>query len=308
LLVKSGFSVTVERPQRRKMPFILVGGVTQALLCDIAGDPGLFRDFPRIRKRTVVWGPDAEARVLDHSAAIVSEQALLDRLWTGWCGAGERPAEWTILAAAPAPGSENHFGSRKAHVAEVDLKSERAACWIESFDCGWMFLIAREDSTGSLISVGARPRAFLESSRCIADLISGVREAEGEQPAYPRIVTPMWGSGWILCGTAAMALDPLCGDGSGHSIREGILASAVLRAIARGSEPRDVLEHYEFRLRAAFQRHLELCEKYYAAGRSGPWWDSELALLRGGLQWSRTHAAARSEWRYRLEGFDLLPA
>ena len=37
-------------------------------------------------------------------------------------------------------------------------------------------------------------------------------------------------TGWLACGTAAMAFDPLCGDGTAHAIREAILASAVIRA------------------------------------------------------------------------------
>ncbi len=111
----------------------------------------------------------------------------------------------------------------------------------------------------------------------------------------------MFGDGWLACGSAAMALDPLCGDGSGHAVREAILATAVIRA---GAEPA-MLEHYQARLRLAFERHLSLCRSYYSSGNSGPWWEAELAHLDRGLEWSRAHAATK--WRYRLDGFDLLP-
>jgi len=281
-------------------PWILVSDAAQRLLCDLAADQELFRDSPRIRKRTVLWNPASEAVTLDHSAAIVAEHDLLARLWPKILQASPAGG-WTILAAPPVPAQQHDFGSRKACIAEVDLHDAREACWIESFDRGWLFLIAGTGSRGSLIAVGARPEDLLESSRCVAPHVAAVRDVRTELPAYPRIASPMFGEGWLACGTAAMALDPLCGDGCGHAIREAILASAVLR----GGADTGLLEHYEARLRVTFERHLALCRSFYAPGRAGSWWDRELELLDHGLEWTRAHAL--TEWRYRLEGFDLVP-
>ncbi len=314
LLSRSGFRVTVERPGRRNPRLILVGDPTQALLAELAGDPSPFANAARIRKRLVAWGPNAATQEFEHSAAIVDEQSLLDRLWARTSyEPSDEPAEWTIFGASPAPGEEHRFGSRTANVAEVDLAGRREACWIESFEQGWMFLIAGDSPTGYLISVGARPEIFLTSSRSIAKEVAAVgpavgpavRPMEGEVPAYPRLTSPMGGPDWLACGSAAMALDPLCGDGSGHAIREAILAAAVLRAIAKGSSPSDLLHHYESRLGAAFERHLKICEGFYSTGGAGEWWKSELDLLRRGLEFSRERAP--QEWHFRLEGFDLLP-
>jgi hypothetical protein len=135
LLSKSGFRPSIDRSRRSKLPLILVSDPTQALLCEIAGDPLLFRRAPRIRKRVVLWGPGAEPSVLEHSSAVVSEQALLGDLWSrsGFNGGSDNP-DWTIVAVPPAPGREQHFGSRTASIAEVDLKGERETCWIESFE------------------------------------------------------------------------------------------------------------------------------------------------------------------------------
>ena len=41
----------------------------------------------------------------------------------------------------------------------------------------------------------------------------------------------MCGPGWLSCGTAALSFDPICGDGTGHAVREGILAAAVIFAV-----------------------------------------------------------------------------
>ena len=96
-----------------------------------------------------------------------------------------------------------------------------------------------------------------------------------------------------------MSLDPICGDGSGHAVREAILATAVIRGSARSG----MLEHYQSRLHLAFERHLTLCRNYYLTGNSGPWWDAETSLLDRGLAWTRLHTPPTSQ--YRLNGIDL---
>ena len=299
LLSNSGFAVSIERPPARKRPWILVSDPAQRLLSDIAGDPDLFQNTPRIRNRTVRWGPRAEPVELEHSSAIVEEQEFLARLWPS-IPETNGAADWSIIAAPPVPTEQHHFGSRTAFVCDVDLNDAREACWVESFEHGWLFLVAGTDTIGSLIAVGARPEVLLESSRSVGRHVSAIREVQPEIAAYPRIASPMFGDGWLACGTAAMMLDPLCGDGCGHAVREAILAAAVLR----GGGAAGLLDHYQSRLRLAFERHLSLCRNYYVSGCSGPWWEHEISHLDRGLAWSRANAV--KEWRYRLQGFDLI--
>ena len=232
LLSRSGFQVTVDPRTGRHSRLILIGAQTQGLLAELAGDPSLFASAPQVRKRMVAWGPDSVPQQFDHSAAIVNESALLDDLWLRTpYEAVENPADWTIASSPQA--DQQHFGSRLANIAHVDLHDARESCWIESFDRGWMFLIAGGDSSGYLISVGGGPETFLSSSRLIANQVVSVRPTEGEIAAYPRIASSMFGPGWLACGAAAMALDPLCGDGSGHAVREAILRR---RRAARGRQ------------------------------------------------------------------------
>ncbi len=304
LLSQSGLHVSVDRPRRRHSRLILIGDPTQALLAELAGNPTLFQNLPRIRKRVVAWG--SEVREFDHSAAIVNEPALLDDLWsrTAFEETGGE-ADWNIFASLPIPAKEQGFGTRTANLAEVELRGARETCWIESFEQGWMFLIAGDTPTGYLISVGGHPDTFLASSQSIAKEIAEVRSMAGEIPAFPRIASPMFGADWLACGTAAMALDPLCGDGAGHAVREAILAAAVLRSVAMGSEPAGLLQHYEARLGVAFERHLKICEGFYMTGGDGDWWKSELDLLRQGQEFCR--ARSPRDWHYRLEGLYLKP-
>jgi len=96
----------------------MLGESAQKLLLDIFQRDDLFVELPRICRRSVAWGK-TDATMLSHSAVIIPEQVLLDRL-PDTASAGEdgddATPEWTVLAARPLPpGSvEHHFGSRTA--------------------------------------------------------------------------------------------------------------------------------------------------------------------------------------------------
>lgn len=153
--------------------------------------------------------------------------------------------------------------------------------------------------------MGGTPESLLAQSRVVAAQIHEPRSTPRKFPAYPRIADPCCGPGWLACGTAAIAFDPLCGDGSGNAIREAILAAAVIRAIADGANIDSVLAHYRARLLAGFSRHLELCRQFYAQGNSGPWWDAELEFILKGIEWCRHQMENGTGFRYRLDGFEL---
>jgi hypothetical protein len=226
-----------------------------------------------------------------------------------------------VYASRPLPESavERHFGSRHASAVAVELKTpEASACWIESLESGWLFLIP-----GWLIAVGGAPETLLAESRLVADQIRGASHKTAEFPAYPRIADPLCDPlrdplcdslrdppstpAWLACGSAAMAFDPICGDGTGNAVREAILAAAVIRAAARGQPVDGLLAHYRSRLMAGFRRHLELSLDFYRAGHGGPWWEREIQALARGVAWCGGQLAAQPAFRYRLEGFDLLP-
>lgn len=288
------------------MPVILLGDQALALIREIFGQPGLFSNAPRVRKRIVAWGPDPKSVAVEHSAIVVSEEALLDAIRPDLVPAGDQEAPWTILATRPlpAPSVEQCFGSRTASAQKVTLKegSDPAACWIESLHQGWLFLVP-----GWLLCVGAPAEALLAGSHVIAPQIASVSESLGEFPAYARIAAPLCGPGWLACGTAAMAFDPICGDGTAHAIREAILASAVIRGLAKGGNLDELLGHYEARLTAGFRRHLVLCRQFYLSGGRGPLWKSELDAIDRGIQWSDARLGAHANFRYQLRGFELEP-
>ncbi len=214
-----------------------------------------------------------------HSAVVISEKDLIERL----------PAAPVVESAAYPP--QLSFGTRMATAFPV-ANSVADACWIESVESGWLFLLP-----GWLLAVGDSP---LEQSQLVAAQIVSIGEAAGRFPAYPRISNTLCDVDWLAVGGAAMSFDPICGDGVGNAVREAILATAVIRAGAA----EDLLAHYRARLVAGFLKHLELCRPFYAAC-SGEWWRSELALLDKGIAWCREQLANALPFRYQLRDFDL---
>ncbi len=301
LLAQAGFRVDLEALDRPRLPVILLGDQALALLRDIFDQPALFGDAPRIRKRVVWWGTGPHA--VEHSAVFISEETLLEAIRPRR-QAGHLDVPWTIHAARPlpAPALDHCFGTRVAQALPVSLEpdADPETCWIESLEAGWLFL-----TPGWLLAVGAPADTLLGQSRLVAARIARCGAVRATFPAYARIASPLAGDGWLASGTAAMAFDPICGDGTAQAIREAILASAVVRAIANGGNTPDLLAHYQARLTAGFQRHLLLCREFYRTGGDGPLWQSELEAIDRGIEWSNTARAKHAAFRYRLRGLEL---
>lgn len=314
LLHKAGIAVTLEPSNRSKVPALMLSGASQSLICDVFAQRDLFHDAPRVEKRVVVWGLDGKALPLPHSAVIISEERLSQRVRPNVPAPAPLDGDpiWTIHSAPPLPPSTEHrFGTRIAAAVQVNLKedSDARACWIEGLESGWLFMIpaaSRSDAHSAwLLAVGGPTESLLAQSRLISDQIAGIIRATAQFPAFPRISDPLCGSNWLACGTTAMSFDPLCGDGTGHAVREAILAAAVVRAALAGEARDGLLEHYRARLVAGFYRHLELCREFYTRGRVGPWWDQELSHLLNGLDYCKSAMINGMRFRYQLTGFDL---
>jgi hypothetical protein len=312
LLAQPEFRLRAEMAVRPRLPAIMIGESTQKLLHDIFQRDDLFAGLPRIRRRAVAWGKTG-TMVLPHSAVIIPEQVLLDRLpCTASDGADtdDATAAWRVLAARPLPeGSVEHqFGARTASAWKVRLSvsAEPETCWIESLDRGWLFLLPCGEGSGWLLAVG-EIRPLLSESRHVALTIADLQAKAGSFPCHPRIAEPVAEPGWMACGTGAIGFDPLCGDGAGYAAREAILASAVVRAVAAGASAEAAVAHYRTRLIAGFQRHLEVCRSFYGTGGASDWWRAEANSLERGVAWCGRQLQAAGDFRFRLNGFDLEP-
>lgn len=312
LLRRARFEVSVKSQSRVRLPAVMLSDAAVALIRDVFERDDLFRASPRILKRIVQWGPAANPIALDHAAVVVSERELTEALGTPISDdIPEPPPDWTVIASRPLPPNtiENRFGSRFATATPVELKSnaEPATCWMESLAAGWLFLITAMPGAGWMLSVGGPAGELISQSRLIAPQVARCGPSTGAFPAAPRIISPLCGPRWLACGTAALAFDPICGDGVANAVREAILAAAVLTALEKEVDPASLLAHYEARLTAGFRRHLEICHGFYRSGGTGEWWQTQALALLSGIEWCDSRPAAKQAFRFRLAGFRLEP-
>jgi hypothetical protein len=290
----------------------MLGQTTQKIFEHIFKRRDLFEACHQIHRRVVAWVEGRAPISIPHSAVVLSEQALLDRIEL-------RPApnikkvsrepEWRIITSYSSAGSsaEHHFGGRMAAASLVKLAPAARAdsCWIESLPSGWLFLLPCGVGRAWLLAVGGPAQSLLAESRLVVDQVAKLGRTSGLFPSHPRITDPLGGPGWLRCGSAALSFDPLCGDGVGHAAREAILGSAVIRSAAEGGDVDSLIGHYQARLMAGFRRHLGVCSGYYRAGRRGPWWDDQVQDTLRGLEWTAQRLQTVDAPRYRLKGFAL---
>ncbi len=308
LLQKAGFSVKFSLRDRARVPAIMLGEQSLALLRDVFENPALFADSPPIIQRVVAWA--GAPNTVPHSAVVVSEKQLLASIGIPAEETADGTPDFTICTTGPLPPgvTEKSFGSRRAAAAQVTLKEsdDPNSCWIESLPDGWLFLIPNPNAATWLLGIGAPLESQLAASRLIAPLVDITTARSAEFASCPRLLTPGCGDNWLACGSVAMGFDPICGDGTAQAMREAILASAVIGGIFNGMDKSALLSHYEMMLTASMRRHLALCADFYRIGGTGPWWQTELQSLMAGHAWCTARLAQAPEPQFQLNGFELL--
>jgi hypothetical protein len=309
LLGQAGLAARIEPLRGPRVPAVMLSDPAIALIRDVFAVPDLYARQSRINRRVVAWG-EAVATPLPHGAAVLSETELLGVLPVGAAPeAGFTPD--LIIHAAPqdAPlGAQRRFGTRRAVAVQVQLidPDDGDGCWIESLPDGWLFLIPDPAGRSWLLGVGGELERLLSLSHLIAPRVAVMGSAAGTFDACPRIADTLAGEGWIACGTAAVAFDPICGDGTAQAVREAILASAVIAALAEGGDAASLRGHYQSMLIATMRRHLQLCMDFYRRGGAGAWWDGELRALVQGHAWCTEQLRTAPEPAYLLKDFRLV--
>lgn len=327
LLDRAGFAFLREPGLRRPVPVIMLSDPALALLRDVFGDASLFADRPRIEQRVVKWG-SAEAVTMPHGAVVVSEYIIADvldmfprgntakrssakpdRAQLNIQHSNDFNGKFVVQAMPPFSSGETlRFGERLSATARVTLKADAPArsCWIEAVDVGWLFLIPDGFGQAWLLAVGGAPEALAQAAPLIGPLIDTLEPTGGQFDTSPRMLAQLAGDDWLACGTGAIAFDPICGDGTAQAAREGILAAAVIGALARGEEPALLATHYHSLLLASLRRHLQLSLPFYANGGAGRWWHDQYAAAREGYERTTALLAKLPEPRFALHGFDLV--
>ena len=120
--------MTIEKKNRPKVPALLIGNATQALIEDVFERKNVFHGAQRISKRIVAWGnpgsTDAQPVEVPHAAVVISEQDLVDPLNPPESEAHDAAAAWTIFTSRPLPErvQDRHFGSRIAQASRGSIE------------------------------------------------------------------------------------------------------------------------------------------------------------------------------------------
>ena len=310
LLRAAGLTIAHEPARRSPVPVIMLSDAALGLIRDAFGRGDLFAGHHRITRRVVRWGGEPVA--MPHGAVVVSEQDLIAAL-SHELGGGElagdavtAPPMATLHCAPPFPDGElMRFGQRRAMAARVMLRAgaDHACCHDEAVARGWLFLIPSGPAQCWLLGVGAPLERLLEDSALVAPLIAGLGESSPGFETAPRQLARLAGPNWLACGMSAIAFDPICGDGSAQSVREAILAAAVL---THQGDREALATHYHSMLTASLRRHIQISGQFYATGGDSPWWREQVAALAQGYAWTTAQLANMPEPRYLLRGFQLI--
>ena len=272
----------IATPYPRRGMAILLSASSAGLLSDLFPATPLFASCHVTERRHVLWGTGASVTVLPHAGFVASEQWLLPKLWAALdIHEGEAAAgAWQILTQSSASQLQqvSAFGSQMAT------------------GCG----------VATLISVGDSPQSLLANSRLVGAKIARLSATSKPVPCAPRMLAHLAGERWLACGTAAMTFDPVCGEGAGYAVREGILSAATVRAALRGEDARMLCRYYEARLRLGFLRHLQMCHRFYSTGGGGEFWRSAVEDLQHGMRTLAKGTNVADASLYRLDDFDLI--
>ncbi|MCJ2178695.1 NAD(P)/FAD-dependent oxidoreductase [Novosphingobium album (ex Hu et al. 2023)] len=306
LLTQEGAAIRRTANARNAVPALMLSDPARALVRDCLGQPSLFSGKPRITRRIVAWaGQDPVP--LPHQAVMLGAGDL-DFAPSTNTPAADDPA-FTITTMRPERDDQTwRIGDRVGETAPVRLTQadDADACWIEAVEDGWLFMIPSSAESGWLLAIGAPCSQLLAQSRFLAPRIEFDADKTAQFDTTPRMLRTMARDGLLACGSASMAFDPICGDGTALAVRQAILVSAIAVAIHDGEDPEPLLGHYRAMMMASMRRHLRLCSEFYASGGNGPWWRAQQEALTEGFAACSAHLEREPPPRYELHGFRLV--
>lgn len=317
-----GCEVFIDPGAASPRPPVILNPITVRILRDLLGDLSeLTAKAWLIERRLVAWGPGRPA-VVGEPGLVVPSSALTEALerfsrreMGGRFRIGEAPAglepdcDWILDCAAG--GSQKVWGRRVTLLANVRLApgAANSASCIDSFPGGWLFWFPVGPATGiiqvMLPDAAEFPRDCIQEALAASALASRrLSLDDGEVEVYraaPSFRTNFREARVAAVGSGAARLDPLCGDGTGFSLRTALLAAAVADHCGRAPSADAPWRHYCSRVAAALAHHLSACDRFYSMAESGDTWSRELELGRQGLAMLETlHPPQPSA--YRLVG------
>lgn len=292
-----GWLVSLSNPHRGAGYPVVVNAAGRYLLDRIWGSR-LLADLPRhrLRARRMLWSQRTRATLEDD--AIVVDLAALKAAMTSIVeiqGAtdanGREEADWRFVATATAADAAMVLsgGARSAVSVPVALHpgANTEAMTVAAAAAGWSSLIPTGATSAHLFAVGAG--AIIARGAWFEELVAETVRAEISDfigpaailDAAPRLHAAPWRDrGRILVGTAAIAWDPLSGDGVGVGIRTAHMAAVAADNAVSRAEPEPLKTFYADRLARAMRAHLEALLTLYAETPFAKHWTVERDAMR----------------------------
>jgi hypothetical protein len=319
LLLDRGAEVVIDAPAPRRGRIVSVPMETVALAAHLfAIDLDDLKIGCIVNERRVAWSAD-EPRTMPQHALICDAGdlcAALARSLRNATIAGtadDDDADWVIDATGRPAAPGLCGGERVGYSARIAGTAAESMTCITATEEGWIFTAPHPEGglavqliAPSLAAADPTPEGiagWLASAgrRIPAGAIIDVSRPE---PVAPRLSSSLCERNRLAVGEAAVALDPLRGDGTGFAVRGALLAQAVVAAVEKHQE-RGCIAHYEKRLRGAFLGHLRGCGDHYRAARHPRIWEREIAAMEE-LAARLDHGAETFD--FHLAGVDLVPS
>jgi hypothetical protein len=316
LLRDRGADVRIVAGPRRPGRIVAIPVETLRLAADLFGvDLAALQIGRRVERRRVDWAAGSAGTVAQ--VAFVCDiadfaAALARPLRDAGCLAvtADDDADWILEASGRPARDAMRAGERVGQFARVAGTACDPSIAVTATSRGWVF--AAPHPAGGLAVLLASPSAALRAASrddvaerlAEAGYVTSARDiAEIGEPESiaPALAQPRPAEARLPVGDAALALDPLRGDGAGFAFRGALLAQAVLAAVERGEDRERCLGHYAGRLRAVFASHLHGCVPHYRAARHAAIWRHEVADME-----ALARRLAVDAFGFRVQGRDLV--
>ena len=299
-LARFGWRVRISAAPARARHPIALNGPARFILERIWG-PDLLAGLPhhRLARRVIIW--DRTARQIEDATIVVDAPALAQRMATQAAATGVsldetfhvEPASWTVIATGrgAAGGEILSGGTRVAVTAPVALAAtaDSDALLIEAGPKGWVACVPTNSTDGVLFASAPATTATPEEAfdglvagtRAVRQAIAAVTGPCAVLEAAPRLrYPPHNGATTVFVGDAAIAFDPVSGDGAGVALRTAHLAASLAEAFVRGTKLEALHSFYSYRLTRAMSVHIHGLLSLYAEPAFDLSWSSELAAMR----------------------------
>ena len=273
---------------------------------------------PMVRAREVDWSSGGAGRV-EQAALVCDAQdlacVLARKLESEGVVAGrfdDGQADWIVDASGRDASGGILGGERVGYFARIADWQGKDATTITATDQGWIFTAPHPKGGLSVLVIAPSVQRVAATPDGCADWLArtglavrpeAISEIGRVQAIAPFLANSLAPGRKIKAGDAALALDPLRGDGTGFALRGGLLAQAVIGAIGAAKNRARYVAHYETRMRDAFVSHLNGCSAHYRAARHAGIWARDIAVME---RLARELAVDEGAFGLRLEGRDLV--